>query len=258
MKKFFDLDNPVMRFLSKMADLLWLNILVLVCCLPVITAGAAFTALHFVCLKMVRGEEGYITKDFFRSFKQNFKQATIIWIIALIVGALVVFDFWYVFFSGLYTNSNTIFLVGLSITAILLVFTLAFVFPVLSHFENSVRKTIKNAFLMSVVVLPRTILIIAMWAVPFAVWYFVERAVMLCWLFWFSFPAYVAALLYNKVFKKYEPEKEEAPDDFSWTVQPLEEENGDGNGIDIESSLEDVGGTSESVSETKEETDGGV
>ena len=67
--KLFDLDSPVMRFLSKMADLMILNILTMICCLPLFTAGAAFTALHYVCLKMVRNEEGYIAKSYFKAFK---------------------------------------------------------------------------------------------------------------------------------------------------------------------------------------------
>ena len=72
--KFFNLDSPLMKFLSRMTDILWLNILTVVCSIPIITAGASFTALHYVCLKMVRDEEGYITKTFFRSFKENLKQ----------------------------------------------------------------------------------------------------------------------------------------------------------------------------------------
>ena len=84
MGKIFDLDSPVMRFLSRMADLMILNLLMTVCCLPVFTIGAANTAMHYVMLKMVRGEEGYIVKDFFKSFKMNFKQATVIWLIMIL------------------------------------------------------------------------------------------------------------------------------------------------------------------------------
>ena len=69
--KFFNLDSPLMKFLSRMTDILWLNILTVVCSIPIVTAGASFTALHYVCLKMVRDEEGYITKDFFKSFKRE-------------------------------------------------------------------------------------------------------------------------------------------------------------------------------------------
>ena len=81
--KAFDLDGPIMRVLSKISDLLILNIITIICCIPIITAGAAFTAMHYCCLKLVRGKETSMTQDFFHSFKDNFKQSTIIWLIFL-------------------------------------------------------------------------------------------------------------------------------------------------------------------------------
>ena len=81
MGKIFDMDSPVMRFLSRMADLMIMNLVVTICCIPIVTIGASITAMHYVMLKLVRGEDGYIVKDFFKSFKQNFKQSTIIWLI---------------------------------------------------------------------------------------------------------------------------------------------------------------------------------
>ena len=55
--KFFNLDSPVMQALGKMADLMWLNILTLICCIPVVTVGASLTAMHYMALKIVRNEE---------------------------------------------------------------------------------------------------------------------------------------------------------------------------------------------------------
>ena len=82
--KIFDLDSPLMNVLNKMADLMWLNILTLICCIPIITAGAALTSMHYVALKIVRNEESYITRNFFKSFKTNFRQATVIWLLLLL------------------------------------------------------------------------------------------------------------------------------------------------------------------------------
>ena len=92
MGKIFDMDSPVMRFLNRVADLLMLNILMIFCCIPVITIGASFTAMHYVILKMVRGEEGYLFRGFFKSFVRNFKQATLIWLIMLLAMAVVIGD----------------------------------------------------------------------------------------------------------------------------------------------------------------------
>ena len=68
--RIFDLDSPLMRVLTKMADLMLLNLLALICCIPIITVGASLTALHYVALKIVRNEEGYIIRTFFKSFKK--------------------------------------------------------------------------------------------------------------------------------------------------------------------------------------------
>lgn len=71
--KIFNLDSPFMQFLSKMTDLLLLNLVAGICCVPIVTIGASLTALNYVTLKMVRNEDCYIFKSYFKSFKENFK-----------------------------------------------------------------------------------------------------------------------------------------------------------------------------------------
>ena len=90
--KLFNLDSPVMVFLSKVANLMILNVLTIICCIPIFTAGAAITALYYVTIKMARGDDPYIIKGYFKSFKENFKQATIIWLIMLVVIAIIAVD----------------------------------------------------------------------------------------------------------------------------------------------------------------------
>ena len=92
MGRIFDMNNKFFRFMSKVADLCILNIICVVCCIPVITAGASITAMYYVTLKMVRNEEAYIVRSFFKSFKQNFKQATIINLIMLLIGLVLYVD----------------------------------------------------------------------------------------------------------------------------------------------------------------------
>ena len=223
MGKILDLDSPVMRFLGRLADLLWLNLLTILLCIPVITAGSAFTALHFSCLKMVRNEESYITKDFFRSFKENFKQSTVIWLIILLLFALLFLDYKIMFFSE-DSNGSLVMLILFLIITVIYIFTLVFIFPVQCHFINPIKKTIKNAFLISIMSLPKTILMIILYVLPLVIWYFVPAASLLCWLFWFSAPTYVSAMLYNKIFKRFEPEAKDSNDDFSWSVSKEGEE----------------------------------
>ena len=63
--KLFNLDSPLMQFLNKVADLMWLNVLTLICCIPIVTVGPALTALHYMALKIARDEECYIARDYF-------------------------------------------------------------------------------------------------------------------------------------------------------------------------------------------------
>ena len=92
MDKLFNMDNKFFTVMGHVADLMILNIVFLICCLPVVTIGASLTALHYVTLKMARNEESYIVRSFFKSFKQNFRQATIINLIMLAVGAVLYVD----------------------------------------------------------------------------------------------------------------------------------------------------------------------
>ena len=78
--------------MGRVADLIMLNVVFLICCLPIVTIGASLTALHYVTLKMARNEESYIIRSFFKSFKQNFKQATVINLIMLAVAAILYMD----------------------------------------------------------------------------------------------------------------------------------------------------------------------
>lgn len=231
MGKFFDLDSPLMRGLSKMADLLWLNFLTLILCIPIVTAGAAITALNYCTLKLVRGTESYITKDYFRSFKSNFVQSTIIWIISLVVGIILGSDFYII--SKAESATNNIVNAALFVSTILFLFTVVAVFPIQSHFENPVIKTIKNAFVFSISVLPRSFVIIISWLIPPIVFYFVGPLSLIGLLFCFSFPTYVTALLYNKIYKKYEPEEKAENDDFTWSVNSDLEE-GENNDLEEE------------------------
>src|SRR5699024_10557514 len=78
MNRFFSMDNKFFVFMGKVADLCLLNLVCLACCIPIVTAGASITALYYVTLKMVRNEESYIFRSFFKSFKHNCRYPPII------------------------------------------------------------------------------------------------------------------------------------------------------------------------------------
>lgn len=227
MSKIFDLDSPFMRVLNRIADLMILNFLMILCCIPVITVGAACTGMHYVLLKIVRGEEGYLVKGFFKSFKQNFRQATILWLIMLLIIAVYVGDFLIFSFSGV--TFPKVLIIAIMALAIVLLMVSVYIFPVLSRFDNTIKNTIKNAFCMAVLNLPKTILMIVLMALPMVIWYFWPYAGIFVIIFGISAPAYASACLYSGIFKKFEPEEAKIVSDEEFSVV-TEEGNGEEDG----------------------------
>lgn len=219
--KIFDLDSPLMNVLNKMADLMWLNILTLICCIPIITAGAALTSMHYVALKIVRNEESYITRSFFKSFKTNFRQATLIWLLLLLIAAILGGDYYIITKSGMHFSQVLIVLIMAA--GVLVICTALYVFPVLAKFDNTIMGTIRNAFIMSILQLPKTLVMLVMAFFPLIIYLVSLRLIPIIFLFGFSLPAYASAMLYNKFFRKLEDqllsEQEPAP-----KVSPEEDE----------------------------------
>lgn len=214
MGRFFDMESPIMRALNRVADLMILNLLMIVCCIPVITVGACFTAMHYVILKMVRGEEGYLVKGFFKSFVENFKQATLIWLLMMVVIVVYVGDALIFSFSGIAFPKPLV--ITVIAVGIILFMIAMYVFPLLARFENTIRNTLKNAALIAVGNLPKTILMAVFYALPLVIGYFSTYAMLFVFLFGISVPAYGAAWLYSNIFKKFEPEVEVVSDmDFT-------------------------------------------
>ncbi len=211
-----------MRALNRVADLMILNLLMIVCCMPIITVGASVTAMHYVILKMVRGEEGYLVKGFFKSFVANFKQATLIWLLMLVIIVVYVGDALIFSYSGIAFPKPLV--IAVIAVGVILYLISMYVFPLLARFENSIRNTIKNAALMAIGNLPKTILMAIFYAMPLVISYFSTYALLFVFLFGITVPAYGAAWLYSNIFKKFEPEVEIISDmDFSVNV-------GEGNG----------------------------
>lgn len=199
------MDSGLMRFLTVVANLAILNVLFIVCSLPVVTLGASLTALNYVVLQMIRQEDSYIVRGFFRGFKQNFWQATIIWLILLAAGVFLWLDYWSVsqYFTGL---MRTVMLVGLTVLAVMWVMVFLYVFALQARYENTVKQTIKNALFMALLRLPYTVVLVLIDALlPLLPVFFPQTApiVLFVWMVCgFAAVAYVGDLLVNRVFLK--------------------------------------------------------
>ena len=224
MGKIFDMDSPVMRVLNRVADLMIMNFLMIICCIPIITVGAAFTAMHYVLLKIVRGEEGYLIKGFFKSFKTNFRQATLIWLMMLLVVIVYIGDCLIFNYSGM--EFPKALKIGVVVVATLLLMIAAYVFPLLARFENSIKNTLKNAMILAFANLPKTITMLVCYAIPIVIGCISDYALVFVFMFGISAPAYAATCLYSGIFKKLEPESEEIASDLDFSLK-IEEESGE-------------------------------
>lgn len=206
MKKFFSDSNPLIRGLTKLADLMWLNALFIITSLPIITIGASATALYYETMRIVAGEESYITKDYFRAFKENFRQATVIWLIS----ALLLTLFGYTFYvTGKSQMENAHIIMGIfGIPIVLLVCMLLYVFPILARFENTTLNTAINALLISLSQLPKTILMLAFSAVPILLVLSSWKWFPLLILGGFAIVAYVNGSMMNRIFDKIRKKQE--------------------------------------------------
>lgn len=208
MSKLFRMDSPLMRFLTKIADLMVLNILFCVTSIPLITIGASWTALYSVTLKMVRDEECSVSRSYFRSFRQNFRQATLLWLGVLVVLALLVLDIRVL--NGMAGGTAPGLLrVGVEILALLGIMVLQYLLPSLARFEASLADTLKNACMMALAHLPKTALMTA--AVVGAVWITlinnttIAVGLMVWPLIGFSLMAFGNSGILRKIFDNYVP-----------------------------------------------------
>ncbi len=138
----FRVDGPIYRFLSRFVDVLVLNFWLLVCSIPIVTVGASITAAFSVTMKMVNEEEGYITRSFFRSFKENFKQGTYLGLISLACMYVVYLDFQV--FNAYEDGPILLVMVGI-LAGVVFFFTMLYTFPQAARYKNTIKQMMKNS-----------------------------------------------------------------------------------------------------------------
>ena len=210
MNGLFAPDSRFMRYLNRFADLMILNLLFLLTSIPIFTIGASLTALYSVCFHLGTDREGSTFRDYFAAFKENFRQATSLFLLLLLWlmgtgGAAVIFCFMAGWMHYLFVPFAVLFIV--------VVLVASYVFPLLSRFDNQNTITLKNAALLSLGYLPRSIIIGAINLFPFvllAVDLLAFLKAGFAWLIiWFSAAAYCYCLLLKKVFAPYLEEKKD-------------------------------------------------
>lgn len=219
--KLFNPDSRIMVFLSRVADLVILNILWLVCCIPVVTIGASTTAMYHVIRHWQKDSVSSIMRDFFQSFKEDFKQATPVYLILLIPTVAVVMNAMLIFNPENSAAVPSYLLVIWFISALILLFISSFVYPVMAFFADTLFKTLRNAMVLALANLPRTILISILNLLP-VILLFVNLSFFLqSSIFWLliggALVAYLNMSILKPVFKKL------VPSEFEDTVPDTQE-----------------------------------
>lgn len=212
MGNLLNMDSPFLRFMSKLADLILLNFLCILCCIPIITIGASITATYYVTLKIVRGEEPSIVKSFFKSFKTNFLQATLIHIIMSVIAFLLYLDYYLVYNPNTALGTGTLIL--LVIISFVYIIVLTYIYPVLAQFYNSTIKIFQNSIFMSIrhfkctltIVFTIFVVGIALVLFSFKLFYFYAFIFLILG---FSGTAYLNSHFFVRVFDTYIPETTE-------------------------------------------------
>jgi uncharacterized membrane protein YesL len=193
--------------MSRISDLMILNFLWIICSLPIITIGASTTALYDITLKLVNEEEGYLFKGYFKSFKENLKKATIIWIIILfvvfIIGVNLTFWIKYKSIAGYIPMSIILFMLFLFLP------TEIYIFPILSNYKKTIKETIKYAFIISIKYLPYSLIIILISLAFIGVTAIFHFTILFMIFVGFAFYAYINSYLFIIIFKKCTPYLEE-------------------------------------------------
>ena len=222
MKNLFGMDGPVMRAISDLSKLVYLNILTLVFCLPVVTAGASLAAMHYIAMEMIEERGGPLLPEFWKRFRQNLRNATPIWLILGGAGVFLYID--YRLISGGRLSVPRGMLIPIMALALIVLAIFVYAIPLTAKFEFTTSACFRNAAILSVAYLPRTLLMMVFTAsIPWLLLN-VTRLLPLFFLLGFSLPAYFCALVYMPVFEKMIG-KTEADNDDEWHVP--DEEDGE-------------------------------
>ena len=232
MKNLFGQDGPVMRALTDLSTLVFLNILTALCCIPVVTAGAALAAMHYVIMEMIEERGGPLVPEYLKRFKENLKNATPVWLILLAAAVFLYAD--YRIIGGGQMGLPKAMLVPIYAGMFVLAAVYVYVIPLTAKFVYTTGAAFRNAAILAAAYFPRTIAMVMISAVMPALLYNVTRLLPLFFLLALSLPAYFCALLYMPVFEKMIGKKEE-DEDRPWILEDIDIEDNDLDGKDNKS-----------------------
>ena len=206
MQRLFRYDSPFIKWINCMGKIVIVNILHLICCIPIITIGASTTAMYRVAILLAKKKDDTpIFSSFFQAFLLNFKQATVVWLILMVPTLLVLLNFIILAAGGLGDSMVSFLLCLIPVPPLLAVH--AYTFAYIATFEDKTLRTIKNSLVISISNLPKTLLMIVLNLLPLALYLFATeiflRLIFIWLLFAFAFIAYLNSKLILRAFAPY-------------------------------------------------------
>ena len=195
-----------MQFLSRLVDLAVLNLMTIACMIPVVTAGAAITAMNNVLIHIVRKDETYVWKMFLTSFRQNLKQGVGLGLLFTAIFAFAGLEL--VMLHSVDAKAATLFMIIITVISLCVVAIGMYTFALLSRFENTMRGTLVNAVSLALGYIPRTLgmlLILAAWA---ALLWLLQGIFLLVLLYGLTIPGYLCTRIYDPIFRSLEANEE--------------------------------------------------
>ena len=207
MRNLFNYENPFIQFLVRVGDLMILNVLFILCSAPVVTLGASLTALHRVTQNMLFEQEEPLIKAFFRAFRQNFKQSTLVWLVELVVIVSLVCDVLLVmaYFNGGLAKAMYILV---AVLAILVAGVFSYLMPLIARYENGMRQQVYNAVVLAIIKLPKTVLLMLLNLLPVILLLISVPVFVQTLIFWviigFAFVSFLTSSILKPVFQQLE------------------------------------------------------
>lgn len=210
MNSFLNPENPVMEFLRKLSDIVILNAIFILSCIPILTIGAAVTSLYTVTFQIAKLEDPHIWQAFWSAFRRNFRQSTLIWVICFAVIALLCLDF--LFLQAQSSPFAAYVQMAIWMVTFLFASVIHYIFPVVSHFICTTGQYWKNALLMCLAHFPYTLLFLLIdGLIVYGCLYSVQTlgmVFMLGLICGFSCIALGKSFLFLRIFRIYDPKPE--------------------------------------------------
>lgn len=201
MKNIFSQDSTFTRIMGRIGSIVVLNVLFILTSIPVITIGASATALYKVCFEIGTDSENSVIKSYWKAFGSNFRQATVLWLLFLVCGASAIL---YIFMTSGLQSAMRYIAIPFGILLLLFMMCASYAFPLLSQYNNTTKNTLRNAVILCLGYLPKSLLITLIHVIPIIVWLFATHFFMhFVWIwifFYFSGAGYVNSRLLEKVF----------------------------------------------------------